>query len=94
MSEVLAGGLFGYDGIDTLRLKEASVDELKEALKTLDGNLDEVLGALLRQEELAANGKAIRENVYEALKTLSSETPINKLRLRKYIDTPPDWIQK
>ncbi len=94
LSEVLAGGLFGYDGIDTLRLKEASVDELKEALKTLDGNLDEVLGALLRQEELAANGKAIRENVYEALKTLSSETSINKLRLRKYIDTPPDWIQK
>lgn len=94
LSKVLAEWLFGYGGISLLKLKEASIDELKEALKTLDGNLDEVIGALLQREELAANGKAIRENVYEALKALSSETRINKLRLKKYIDSPPGWIAK
>lgn len=94
LSKVLAEGLFGFGGINTLRLKEASVDELKEALKTLNGNVEEVIGALLQQEELAANGKAIRENAFEAMKALSDETLINKRRLKNYIDTPPNWVPR
>ena len=89
LPKVLTEGLFGFDAVSVTRLQKASAPELKEALKTLDGNVEEVLGALLQREEVAENGKAIRENVLEALKVLASETRINELRLKKYVTKAP-----
>jgi hypothetical protein len=83
----------GYSAMSIARLQKASVAELKETLKTLSGNVEEVLGALFQREELADNGKAIRENAFEALNELAGETRINALRLKKYLSKPPPWKQ-
>jgi hypothetical protein len=82
---------FGYDDGSIERLKEASVSDLKEALKALDDSLEQTLGALLKLEELARNGVAIRDNVFRALTELSSETRINRIRLKNYVSKPPPW---
>lgn len=90
LAKILVSGLFGYGGVSITRLQEASVQDLKDALSTLDGAWWEMVEPLLLQTAAASNGKTVRENVLDALTQLSQESVANKVRLEKMLANPPE----
>jgi hypothetical protein len=78
---------FPYATADMVRLKAAGVSDLKAALIAVKGSeIDETLDKLLPVKETADNGKAIGENVRDALEQLALQSPVAERRLRPFLD--------